>query len=75
MGNTLKEASVKKDGILNELHEALEYGEQLILAENNEMDEMADVRGGRQKSVLLEKASSYAASDCVEVPFQNNVVV
>ena len=56
MGNTLKDASTsKKDSTLSRLYEALEYGEKLIQAENNEVDEMADTRGRRQKSVLLEK--------------------
>lgn len=60
MGNTLKEASVKKDGILSELYEALEYGEKLIQEENNEVDKMADVREGRQKSVLLEQVTAHS---------------
>lgn len=55
MGNTLEEASVKKDDVLNEFHEALEYGERLIQAEHSKIDEMTGVREGRQKSVLLEK--------------------
>lgn len=42
---------------MSELYKALENGEELIHAENNEIDEMADTREGRQKSVLLEKAS------------------
>ena len=51
----MREASVKKSSISNELYEALEYGEELILRENNEIDEMANVRGERQKTVLLEQ--------------------
>lgn len=57
MGNTLEDASVKKDGTLGDLYKALEYGEKLIQEENNEVDEMTDVRERRQKSVLLEQAS------------------
>lgn len=57
VGKTLEEASVKKDGVLSELYKAMEYGEELIHAENNEVDEMANTREGRQKSILLEKAS------------------
>lgn len=33
----------------------VEYGEHLIEDENIELKEMANVRGERQKSVLLEK--------------------
>lgn len=57
--NTLQEVSIKKDNIVNELYEVLDYGEQQIQAENNEIDLMADIRGARQKSVLLEKVSCY----------------
>jgi hypothetical protein len=58
VGNTLEEASNKKDDVLIDLYKALDYGETLIQMENNDLDDMAAVREGRQKSVLLEKASN-----------------
>lgn len=39
------------------MYGAMEYGEKLIERENNELIEMANTRGKRQKTVLLDKAS------------------
>ena len=54
MGNILQSASVKSS-VMEDLYEVMDYGEELIQEENTSIDEMANVRGERQKSVLLEK--------------------
>lgn len=69
VSKTLAEASVKKEDILDELYKALEYGEQLINSEVNVVDEMADTREGRQKSVLLEKASCFVYAEYMHVEY------
>lgn len=51
---------------MHELYEALEKGEELIQAENNEIDEMAGTREGRQKSVLLEKVSMHDIAESIK---------
>ena len=43
--------------MLSDLCEALDHEETLIQTVNNDLDGLAAVREGRQKSVLLEKAS------------------
>ena len=62
VSNILREASpTNGDKILSELYSALDHGERLIQEECNKLHEMANIRGKRQKTVLLEKASC-----CVE---------
>lgn len=56
IANILQEFSIdNSDEILREFQDVVEYGEHLIEDENIELKEMANVRGERQKSVLLEK--------------------
>lgn len=52
----LQEASVIKEGNSEEFQNALEYAKQLRQTEIEQVEEMADIRGKRQKSALLEKA-------------------
>lgn len=52
----LDEASIVKEGDSEEFHSTLEYAKQLKQTESEAAEEMADVRGKRQKSVLMAKA-------------------
>ena len=57
VANLLRDVSKKKSDIIHELDDIVNYGERVIQGEINELNEMANKRIGRQKLVLLKKAS------------------